>query len=69
MIHWLLTLQPDSPAELGERAKLYEDKENPTRAVQDRERCLANIIDSEVVNKIRARIDILKKSDRGFTKA
>jgi regulator of sirC expression with transglutaminase-like and TPR domain len=61
MIHWILTLQPDSPAELSERAKLYEDMGNPTRAVKDWERCMANIIDPEVVNKIRARIDILKK--------
>ena len=61
MIHWILTLQPDSPAELSERAKLYEDMGNPTRAVKDWERCIANISDHEGVNKIRARIDILKK--------
>ena len=61
MIHWILTLQPDSPAELSERAKLYEDMGNPTRAVKDWERCIANIGDHEDVTKIRARIDILKK--------
>ena len=61
MIHWILTLQPDSPAELSERAKLYEDMGNPTRAVKDWERCIANIGDHEGVTKIRARIDILKK--------
>jgi hypothetical protein len=47
--------------ELSERAKLYEDMGNPTRAVKDWERCIANISDHEGVNKIRARIDILKK--------
>ena len=61
MIHWILTLQPDSPAELSERAKLYEDMGNPTRAVKDWERCIENISDHKVVKKIRARIDILKK--------
>lgn len=61
MIHWILTLQPDSAAELSERAKLYEDMGNPARAVKDWERCILNISDHEGVNKIRARIDILKK--------
>jgi len=61
MIHWILTLQPDSPAELSERAKLYEDMGNPARAVKDWERCILNISDHEGVNKIRARIAILKK--------
>lgn len=61
MIHWILTLQPDSPAELSERAKLYEDMGDPTRAIKDWERCIANISDREGVNEIRARIDILKK--------
>jgi len=61
MIHWILTLQPDSPAELSERAKLYEDMGNPTRAIKDWERCISNISHPEGVNKIRARIDILKK--------
>jgi len=61
MIHWILTLQPESPAELSERAKLYEDMGNPTRAVKDWELCISNISDHEGVNKIRERIDILKK--------
>jgi regulator of sirC expression with transglutaminase-like and TPR domain len=61
MIHWILTLQPDSPAELSERAKLYEEMGNPTRAIKDWERCISNISDQEGVNKIRAKIDILKK--------
>jgi regulator of sirC expression with transglutaminase-like and TPR domain len=60
MIHWILALQPDSPAELSERARLYEDMGNPARAVKDWERCLANISDHESVTQIRARIDILK---------
>ena len=61
MIHWILALQPDSPAELSERARLYEDMGNPARAVKDWERCIVNISDHEGVTKIRARIDILKK--------
>ena len=61
MIHWILTLQPDSPAELSERARLYEYMGNPIRAIEDWERCIENISDQEGVNKIRARIDILKK--------
>jgi regulator of sirC expression with transglutaminase-like and TPR domain len=61
MIHWILTLQPDSPTELSERAYLYENMGNPARAIEDWERCIANISDQESVNKIRARIDILKK--------
>lgn len=61
MTHWILALQPDSPAELSERARLYEDMGNPARAVKDWERCLANISDHEGVTQIRARIDILKK--------
>ena len=61
MVHWILTLQPDSPVELSERAKLYEDMGNPGRAVKDWERCISNISDHEGVNQIRARIDILKK--------
>jgi len=61
MIHWILTLQPDSPAELSERARLYEYMGNPIRAIEDWERCIENISDQEGVNKIRARIDVLKK--------
>lgn len=61
MVHWILKLQPDSPLELSERALLYEDMGNPTRAVIDWERCLANIHDHQGVEKIRARINILKK--------
>ena len=33
---------------------------NPTRAVKDWELCISNISDHEGVNKIRARVDILK---------
>jgi regulator of sirC expression with transglutaminase-like and TPR domain len=61
MIHWILTLQPDSPAELSERARLYEYMGNPIRAIEDWERCIEHISDQEGENKIRARIDILKK--------
>jgi regulator of sirC expression with transglutaminase-like and TPR domain len=61
MVHWILKLQPDSPLELSERALLYEEMGNPTRAAIDWERCLANINDHQGVKKIRARIDVLKK--------
>ena len=61
MIHWILTLQPDAPAELSERAMLYEAMGNPRRAVKDWERYIANISDHKSVTTIRARIDHLKK--------
>ena len=61
MIHWILTLQPDAPAELSERAMLYEAMGNPRRAVKDWERYIANIGDHKSVPTIRARIDHLKK--------
>ena len=60
-IHWILTLQPDASAELSERAMLYEAMGNPSRAVEDWERYIANIGDRNSVTKIRARIDNLKK--------
>jgi regulator of sirC expression with transglutaminase-like and TPR domain len=61
MIHWILTLQPEAPAELSARAMLYEAMGNPSRAVTDWERYIANIGDYKSVAKIRARIDNLKK--------
>ena len=61
MIHWILTLQPDAPAELQARAMLYEAMGNPARAVEDWERFIASIGDHESVQKILARIDNLKK--------
>ena len=61
MIHWILTLQPEAPAELSERAMLYEAMGNPSRAVKDWERYIANIGDHKMVTKIRTRIDNLKK--------
>ena len=60
-INWILTLQPEAPAELSARAMLYEAMGNPSRAVEDWERYIANIGDHEDVTKIRARIDNLKK--------
>ncbi|MBT8367427.1 MAG: transglutaminase-like domain-containing protein [Deltaproteobacteria bacterium] len=60
-IHWILTLQPEAPAELSARAMLYEAMGNPSRAVKDWQRYIANIGDHESVTKIRARIDYLKK--------
>ena len=60
-IHWILTLQPEAPAELSARAMLYEAMGNPSRAVKDWERYIAIIGDHESVTKIRARIDNLKK--------
>ena len=61
MIHWILTLQPEAPAELSERAMLYEAMGNPIQAVKDWERYIANVGDHESVTKVRARIDNLKK--------
>jgi len=61
MIHWILTLQPEAPAELSARAMLYEVMGNPTRAVKDWERYIASIGDHESVTEIRARINNLKK--------
>ena len=61
MIHWILTLQPEAPAELSARAMLYEAMGNPSRAVTDWERYIANIGDHKSATKIRARIDNLKK--------
>ena len=61
MIHWILTLQPDAPAELRERAMIYEAMGNPARAVEDWERYIASIGDRKSVAEIRARIDNLKK--------
>ncbi|MEX1327175.1 MAG: transglutaminase-like domain-containing protein [Desulfobacterales bacterium] len=61
MLHWILTLQPEAPAEIGERAMLYEAMGNPSRAARDWERYLANVGDHKSVTTIRARIDNLKK--------
>lgn len=60
-IHWILTLQPDAPAELSERAMLYEAMGNPVRAVKDWKRYIASVGDHKSVTKILARIDNLKK--------
>ena len=61
MIHWILTLQPDAPAELSARAMLYEAMGNPARAVEDWERYISSIGDHKIVTDIRTRIDYLKK--------
>ena len=60
-IHWILTLQPEAPAELSARAMLYEAMGNPSLAVKDWQRYISIIGDHESVTKIRARIDNLKK--------
>jgi len=60
-IHWILTLQPEAPAELSARAMLYEAMGNPSRAVNDWERYIENIDDHRSITKIRAKIDNLKK--------
>ena len=62
MVHWILTLQPEAPAELRLRATLYEAMGNPALAIKDWERYIANINDPESVAEIRARIDHLKKT-------
>ncbi len=61
MIHWILTLQPDAPAELRERALLYEAMGNPARAAADWEQYIESVGNHESVAEIRARIDNLKK--------
>jgi regulator of sirC expression with transglutaminase-like and TPR domain len=60
MIHWILTLQPESPSELSARAMMYEDMGNPARAAKDWERLLPTITDAKTVTLIRARIENLK---------
>lgn len=61
MIHWILTLEPEAPAELRARAELYEAIGNPARAINDWERYLATVSDLEAGTAVRARIDFLKK--------
>jgi regulator of sirC expression with transglutaminase-like and TPR domain len=61
MVHWILTLQPDAPAELKQRALLYEAMGNPTRAAADWERYIASVDDHTIEIEIRARINGLKK--------
>jgi regulator of sirC expression with transglutaminase-like and TPR domain len=60
MIHWILALQPGAPAELAERALLYEAMGNPARAADDWEQYIVSIDNHETANEIRARIDHLK---------
>ena len=61
MIHWILTLQPGAPAELAERALLYEAMGNPDRAIADWERYIKSVGDHKMKTEIRTRMDYLKK--------
>jgi regulator of sirC expression with transglutaminase-like and TPR domain len=61
MVHWILTFQPEAPAELRERAMLYEAMGDPIRAINDWERYIANVPDLDTETTIRTRIDYLKK--------
>lgn len=61
MIHWILTLQPGAPAELRERALLYEAMGNPARAAADWEQYIESVGNHKSVAEIRVRIDNLKK--------
>jgi regulator of sirC expression with transglutaminase-like and TPR domain len=61
MTHWILTLQPDAPFELRERALLYEAMGNPDRAIADWERFVTLVGEQKMGTEIRARIDYLKK--------
>ena len=61
MIHWILTLEPHAPAELGERAMLYESMGIPSRAAKDWEQYLDIVGDHENAPGVRARIEALKK--------
>ena len=61
MVHWILTLQPEAPVELRERAMIYEVIGDPARAIKDWQLYIANASSLENEKSIRARIDYLKK--------
>jgi regulator of sirC expression with transglutaminase-like and TPR domain len=61
MVHWILTLQPEAPVELRERAMIYEAIGDPVRAIKDWQLVIANTSGLENEKSIRARIDYLQK--------
>jgi regulator of sirC expression with transglutaminase-like and TPR domain len=61
LVHWILTLQPEAPVELRERAMIYEAIGDPVRAIKDWQLYIANASGLENEKSIRARIDYLQK--------
>lgn len=61
MLHWILTLDPGSKAELRERGLLYEALGNTDRAAEDLERYLEHSPGPETERIIGSKIDELKK--------
>lgn len=62
MIQWILTIDPDSPAELKERGLLYEAMGNSAFAVRDFERYLEIEPSPEDSETIRRKLDLLNQS-------
>lgn len=61
MLHWILTLDPGSKAELRERGLLYEALGNTDRAAEDLERYIALSPGEETERIIGSKIEMLKK--------
>jgi regulator of sirC expression with transglutaminase-like and TPR domain len=61
MLHWILTLDPGSGAELRERGLLYEAMGNTDRAAKDLERYIALSPGKETERIIGSKIEELKK--------
>jgi len=61
MLHWILTLDPDSKAELRERGLLYEALGNTDRAAEDLERYLEGSPGAETERIIGSKVEKLKK--------
>lgn len=61
MLHWILTLDPGSTAELRERGLLYEALGNTDRAAEDLERYIALSPGPETERIIGSKIEMLKK--------
>lgn len=62
MLHWILTLDPGSMAELRERGLLYEALGNTGRAVEDLERYLELSPGAETERIIGIKVEGLKKA-------
>lgn len=64
MIQWILSVDPDAPAELMERGLLYEAMGNDAFAVRDLERYLEADPTSEDKDLITQKIEFLRQSQR-----
>lgn len=64
MIQWILSVDPDAPAELKERGLLYEAMGNDAFAVRDLERYLQVDPTSEDKDLITQKIESLRQSQR-----